>query len=188
MQTRAAELTTAARRLIRHHRQTSTAPVPGITGRSARPLGKAITLLTDTYSAIWPISGGSTALVPLTRVVPAGGTGHGQQLFQRATRYAIAQCRDRACADVEPVPPGGGGYTAPTGDNWKPSRCRTPIAGHPVSAHLAAGFPSSWLGNLVSQRRWCDRPAQGCGTGPAQGNAHRRLPQAPGSARASPAR
>src|SRR5262245_25961673 len=45
----------------------------------------------------------------------------------------------RACADVEPVPLGGAGCSAPTGDNRKPSRCRTPIAGHTVSAHLAGG-------------------------------------------------
>ena len=42
-------------------------------------------------SAIWPISAGGAALVALTRGAPADGTGHGQQLCQRANRRATAQ-------------------------------------------------------------------------------------------------
>src|SRR5215831_752857 len=53
---------------------------------------------------------------------------------------------------------------------------------------LARRWLASLLGNLVSQPRWCDRPARGCGTGQEQGNAHRLLSQAADSVRAFPAR
>src|SRR5215471_10916032 len=94
------------------------------------------------YSAIWPISAGSAALAPLTRVPPAGGTATAGNCFNERIDGRPRNVRDRACADVEPVPLGGGGDTAPTDDNWNPSRCRAPIAGHTVTSLLAGGFPS----------------------------------------------